>query len=332
MTSLRVPEYLSPSSMAIFEKNPDQFFERYLVPKNIRPEREPQSDAQATGSAFDALIKNYIHELHYGHEKTVEAKYRIRDLVTQQCEAEQLPEALSVACHLFEEYRECGALGDLVDAVRQSTTPPRMEFTVRETIGGVPLLGKPDLHYFTNLHAHVIADFKVSGSRSVHGVSPQQGFMVARDVRGSNTHGLPHKKFQPVMHPGGIIVSALPMNETTDYWADQLTTYAWCLGEPVGSQNFVVRIEQLACRPNKDGLRIKCCTHQSTVDEAYQHRLLERYQQCWQAIQDNHIWQDLSIEESQARGDIIIRTLQAPSADVLASQTSESASDIDWSF
>lgn len=318
--------------MAVFEKNPDEFFVRYLVPKSLRPKRDPQSDAQATGSAFDALIKNYIHNLFYGHEKTVEAKYRIRDLVGLQCEEEQLPEALSVACHLFEEYRECGALGDLIDTINQSSVQPRMEFTVNETIHGVPLLGKPDLHFFTNLQAHVIADFKVSGSRSIHGVSPQQGYMIARDVRGSNTHGRPHKKFTPALHLGGLMVSAVPMNETTDYWADQLSTYAWCLGEPVGSQNFIVRIEQLACRPNKDGLRIKCCTYQSTVAEDYQHKLIQRYRACWDAVQNNHIWTDLSPEESRARGDLLIRTLMAPSPEAAASQTTESVSQIDWSF
>lgn len=331
MTDLRKPDYLSPSALGLFEKNPDEYFVRYIVPKHLRGKRDPQTGPQSVGSAFDALVKNQIHTTFYGAEETARSGYRLRDLLTQQCEDTTLPESLVIASQLWEEYIECGAFADLIADINNSSVTPRMEFEVTSTIGGVPLLGKPDLHYHTQLHAHVIADFKVSGACSDHGVSPQQGYMVARDVRKSSTHGLAHKKFVPSLHPGGLVVSGVPMNETTDYWADQLATYAWCLGEPVGSQDFIVRIEQLACRPNKDGLRVKCVTHQSTVSKGYQERLLERYQACWNAVENNHIWSDLSPAESQARGDLIIRSLSS-SPEAATSATSEDVSDMDFSF
>lgn len=330
MSELRKPQYLSPSALGCFESNPDEYFMRYIVPKEIRPKKEPQTDAMSVGSAFDALVKNRLHRLFYGEQATIDAGYTIRHLVTNQCQEHNLPECLAIACHLFEEYIETGAYGDLVNTIQQSSVAPRMEFDVTATIGGVPLLGKPDLHFHSTLHAHVITDWKVSGSVSKSGVSPQQGYMLARDLRGSATNGKSHKKFSPTMHPGGIVVSELPMNETTDYWADQLTTYAWALGEEVGSQNFIARIEQIACRPHDTGLRAKHVTHQSTVSAAHQHRLLERYQECWEAVQTNHIWSDLSSAESRARGDLLIRSL-ASNPDAVKASTDD-ADTMDFSF
>ena len=329
----RKPEKLSYSALACWEENPDEFFHRYICPDDVKPDKPPQTDPMSVGSAFDALVKNALYRIFYGEDKTVEDGYRIRDLVAKQCQGHTLPESLVIACDCWDRYVTCGAFGNLVAQINKSSVAPRMEFDVIKTIGGVPLLGKPDLHYRTTLHAHVIADFKVSGSCSNWGVSPQQGYATALDVAGGETS---HRKYEPIMHPGGIWVNKLPMNETTDYWADQLSTYAWCLGEPVGSQDFVVRIEQLACRPpgktaTDDRLKIKCCTHQSTVSADHQFGLLERYQKCWDAVQRNHIWADYSLEESQARGEVLTRAL-TDGGHVVPAPTLEDVSEIDFSF
>lgn len=311
----RSPDYLSPSALALFEKNPDGYFVRYLCP--IKQPRDPQTDPMSVGSAFDALVKNRISVDLWGHERTEADEFRIRDLVVKQCEPHTLPESLRIACILFEQYRECGAYDQLMEVINVSAERPRMEFDVVGTVGGVPLLGKPDLHFHTALGGHVITDWKVSGSCSKCGVSPQQGYMIARDCHGSRTHMQPHKKFVRESHHG-MFVNKVPMNETTDYWADQLCTYAWALGEKVGSQDFACRIEQLAVRP---GFKTKCVVHQALVDETYQYELLARYQRCWQAVQENHIWQDLTKSESRQRGDSIIRSLMPAEGPV---------DDLDW--
>lgn len=302
---LRIPDYLSPSALALYEKNTDEYFFRYACP--IKKMRDPQTGPMSVGSAFDAIVKNALSVDLFGAAHTEATGYRIRDLVPKQCEEHTLPESLDLACQAFEEYRACGAYEALFDDVRLSATDPRMEFDVTRTVDGVPLLGKPDLHFHTRCSKHVITDWKVSGSMSDCGVSPQQGYMVARDTNGTATNGKAHKRFRPKKFSDGVIINATPMNQTTDYWADQLATYAWCLGEPVGSQDFVCRIEQIAIRP---GMRVKCVVHAAQVDWDYQKQLLKRYKRCWRAVESGHIFQDLTRAESDARCEMLTNNLQ----------------------
>jgi hypothetical protein len=107
------------------------------------------------------------------------------------------------------------------------------------------------------------------------------------------------------------------MNVTTDYWADQLSTYAWCLGENPGANGFVCRIEQLACRPcppkdDSGRLRIKCVVHQAQVDPLYQIELLDRYTRCWSHVSQGHYFSEMSKSESDAHADFLIRQIQNP--------------------
>jgi len=321
----RTPAYLSPSALSCWEGQPDEALYRYIVPKDVRPAKPPQTDPMSVGSAFDALVKAEISNDLFGAERTEATGYRRRDLIAKQCEEHTLPKSLELACICFDQYVRCGAYGNLIAQIQQSSVDARMEFDVTKVVGGVPLLGKPDLHFHTNLHAHVITDWKVSGSCSVHGVSAQQGFQLSLDCQGSRTHGLPHSKYKPVMHAGGIFVNGLKMNDTTDYWADQLATYAWCLDEPVGEENFIARIEQLACRTTKEKelkngtvvpaeLRVKSVVHQSTVDGDYQNELLERYQRVWHHVSTGHYFADLSRPQSDARANMLTRALTHPSA------------------
>jgi len=259
----------------------------------------------SVGSAFDAIVKSRINR-----DLDLQLQgFGMVDLIVAQCEPETLPKSLEIASDLWDQYYRCGAYGNLLAMIRSSSIEVKMEYDLTSVIGGVPLLGKPDLHFGTTLHAHVITDWKVSGSCSACGVSPQQGYMLALDVNDTRTNGHPHKKFKPNLHPSGVVVNDTPMNETTDYWADQLATYAWCLGEPVGSQNFIARIEQIAVRPIG---RAKCVVHQATVDADYQRELLERYQRLWAACQSGHIFWEMSREQSDERCEMLIRNLTAP--------------------
>jgi hypothetical protein len=334
MTDLRCPVRLSPSGLACWEKNPDEAFYRYIVPKELRPEKEPQTGPMSVGSAFDALVKAYLFKAIYGESKAYVSGYSISNLVSKQCEEHTLPESLVIACDCFEQYRETGALLDLLQFMRQSKVDPRMEFDVVKEVGGVPLLGKPDNHFHTIAGAHVIVDWKVSGSVSDRGVSPQQGFQLSRDIRGTATSGKAHAKYMP-HQIGGVEVSGVPMNETTDYWADQLSTYAWCLGEPVGSEDFIVQIEQLACRPcpasdDSGRLRVKCCTHRTFVSASHQQELLARYQNCWEHLTTGHYFPHMTRRESDARADLLMRQLTNPAINP-SSMSIGTIPTIDWS-
>ena len=328
----RMPKYLSPSALAKWEECPDEAFTQYIVPKDIRPPRPAQTGPMSVGSAFDALVKARLYDHFYGRDMAVADGYTVRNLVSTQCEEKTLPDALAIACDVFDQYIVTGAYDNLVTLIEQSAVQPRMEFDLVGTVGGVPLLGKPDLHFHTPGGCHVITDWKVSGSVSKHGVSAQQGFQLILDTREGRGHGKSHAKYSPSV-VCGIPVNGVPMNETTDYWADQLATYSWALGEEVGSENFICRIEQLACRPcpktdDSRRLRVKCATHQSYVDGDYQKQLLERYQRVWANLTAGHYFPELSKSQSDARADLIVRQLSQP-ADI-AKATHGTLPEINW--
>lgn len=314
---MRMPKYLSPSSLAKWEGNPEEFFIQYIVPKNVRPDKPPQLDVMAVGSAFDALVKNKLYVEFFGYDQAVADGYSLTNLVKNQCEPHTLPKSFAVASGVFDQYIESGAYGLLLEDIKASPVPPRMEIDVQTTVAGVPLLGKPDLIFESFSGCLVIADWKVSGSLSKRGVSPQQGYMRAMTVKEPGEI-VSHKKFEGWSHPcAEIICNKVPMNETTDYWADQLATYAWALGHPVGSEDFVVIIEQLACRPpgkrSTDGeLNIKCCQHRSYVSQDHQLELMERYKKCWSHIESGHYFPDMTKQESDHQANLIVKGLTTP--------------------
>src|SRR6056297_3232998 len=161
MSEFRQPKHLSPSSRAVWERDKDEFFYRYICPKEIRPEKPPQTDPMSVGSAFDALVKAELYEDFYGREKTVEDGYNRTKLILEQCEDHTLPESLAVAADVFDQYVNSGAYKNLHDFIAKSPERPRMEFQLTKVIGGVPMLGKPDLHFHTLGGCHVITDWKV---------------------------------------------------------------------------------------------------------------------------------------------------------------------------
>ncbi|KKK99128.1 hypothetical protein LCGC14_2635890, partial [marine sediment metagenome] len=61
---MRIPEYLSPTSISLWQKDEELFYQRYLS-ENRLP-REPQTQPMSIGSAFDAFCKSYLHEALFG--------------------------------------------------------------------------------------------------------------------------------------------------------------------------------------------------------------------------------------------------------------------------
>ena len=173
-------------------------------------------------------------------------------------------------------------------------------------IGGVTLLGKPDLRYITKEGVHVICDWKVNGSTSKYGASPFKGYAICRDFYESNTHGKCHKGFSPVVYKD-VIHDLTNLEIRCDYWADQLAIYSWLLGEKVGSEDYVVRMEQIACRPVKtrDLPRAKFATHMNKIGECYQNEVMARAAECWATIQSGHIFTDLDRADSDERCELL---------------------------
>jgi hypothetical protein len=307
---LRTPKFLSPSALAKFESDRVTFYERYLSP--VKRERPPQINYMAAGSAFDAHVKSRIHTAIFGESATKGSPFEFETIFENQVEPHIRDEVLERSTDLFQQYEESGAYGELLGAIVRSPYAPEMEFEAKGTIEGVPLLGKPDLRYINEFGIHVIADWKVNGAFSKTGASPVQGYKLCLDY-GSKTHGKSHKKYKP-MDFKGLEINEAYLEEFDPDWADQLAIYSWVLGEPLGGEDFVIRMEQVACRPVKDRVhpRAKFATHLSRISKAHQESLLARIKMCWETIQSGHIFTDLSREESDIQCQMLDEKASTP--------------------
>jgi len=308
---MREFKYLSPSGLSKFESSREQFYIQYLCP--YRTQRPPQEPFMAVGSSLDAFVKSQIHNDVFGVKATEGTAFEFQTMFEAQVEPHVRDYALAMGRHLFDQYTGSGAYGLLLADIIQSPYPPQMEFEVKGTVEGVNLLGKPDLRYFTKDGVHVITDWKVNGAGSRTGASPQQGYRLCLDAYGSRTNNKAHQKYTPLQF-NGTEINRSYLNEFVDYWADQLTIYAWVMGERMGSEDWLIRIEQVACRPIPaiETPRAKFATHVARSQSAYQLNLMARVHECWNAIQTGHIFTDKTREESDSICEMLDMQSQMP--------------------
>lgn len=314
---MRRPEYLSPSSISVFGKNREEFYLRYLA--DNRPMRAPQTRPMSVGSAFDAFIKSYLYKKYYGNEGP-DGRYNRDQIFESQVEEHNRDWARSAGEYVFKKYVRSGALADLLLELDASASPPRFEFELTgriETPSGiwVPLLGKPDIFFISKKGARVIYDWKVNGFVSQANQSPTKGFLLIRDGwsaldkrKPSRGNGMQHKDCVMVDFRGIRVNGILKLEECNPDWARQLSIYAWLLGEPPGSENLVIGIDQIVGSepdpnhpvvPGYPWLRI--AQHRSLVSQNYQLYLLNVIDEIWTAIESGHIFTDRSKEESDAK-------------------------------
>jgi len=294
---MRMPKYLSPSALEKFFELPDQteYYLKYLA--DVRPPRMPQTEAMSVGSAFDAYVKFELCRDLFGIHG-VPKGFDLETLFVTQVEEHNRDFARSAGLVCMCAYKESGAYRRLLHQLKLATGVPRFEFTAEGNLGGVPVSGKPDLHYTSEVGASIIVDWKVNGYCSKAGASPKKGYVLCVDGwhgKPSRTHNKQHKDAN-LLYIGGMYINAGCFFEDVDVrWARQLATYGFLGGEEVGS-NFIIQIEQLACKTH--GAQIRCATHAGRVSIPFQHELVAQYQQAWKAINEGHIFINLSREES----------------------------------
>lgn len=301
---MRTPTYLSYSSFALAEKNDEEFYLKYLADK--RPPRMPQERPASVGSAFDAYVKSSFHEALYG--PGADPTYSFEALFEAQVESHNRDWAREEGKYVFECYKVAGMYDELLGLLQKSIEPPRMEFEVRCDIGGVPFLGKPDLRFVIPGPVKITHDFKVNGYCAKSAVSPNKGYMLCMDgfkaqgdAKQNKSHNTAHKQFQPIdFH--GITIDAGGLEDCDLGWADQLSLYAWALGEAPGDPDTVISVHQIVAKPMKEGRpNLRVSAYRARVRKSYQEHLLSRFQKVWGIIQSGHIFQNLSREESDAR-------------------------------
>ncbi len=290
---MRTPAYMSPSSLKCFEDSQEEYYLRYLA--DNRPPRQAQTQPMSVGSAFDAYCKAYIYQALFGNFGP-EGQYEFSVIFDEQVEAHNRDWAFEAGKHCFDVYKQSGALASMMMELKTSVGDPRFEFTIQGLVSGeagsVPLLGKPDIFFINNEGARVILDWKVNGYCSQ--ASPTPGYIQLLG-KGHRKHGMCHDKCVPELHKGLQINGAYPLEEFSPLWAGQLATYAWLLGEAVGSESLISGIDQIT----KSGKgQIIIARHRAIISAQHQFELLSRYCYAWTCITGDHFFKDRSPEES----------------------------------
>lgn len=285
-------KYLSPTSVNMALTDPNQFYIQYLSDSHPR---EPQTRAMSIGSAFDAYVKAYLHGKLVGNDN----KYEFEHLFESQVESHNRDWARTHGAYVFAKYTQLGSLADLFlelqTACEKTGVYPVFESKIEACIGGVPLLGKPDL--FFNLPAsetwpqgvRIVFDWKVNGYCSKNAPSPTPGYV---QIRGGRTSGSCHKEAL-VSRRGGIKLNTAGYFETRNPgWASQLAIYSWVLDPtaPVGGTDLPVAVDQLVCNridPDLDTklVEIRVAEHRMLISRQYQIQLISDIKEVWRKLQ-----------------------------------------------
>lgn len=285
---MRMPKYISPSSLAVFESNPLEYYQIYLsdTPKPRMAQTEPMS----VGSAADAFIKNYLVKNLYDR---VPAQFDLKTLFEKQVEEQHRDFAWKAGQNILNVYQQSGLLEKLLKELQRSIIEPKFEIDVYRDVAGVPIHGKPDLFYMSREGVHVIYDWKVNGYCGK--AAPKKGWITIYP-------------FQPIannvlleMYRGVMINNGQFMEDVDRVWATQLSFYAWMCGEEPGNP-FVAGIEQFACDSKaKGGVEIQVVSHRSLISAEFQYSVRDRLARMWNGITTGHIFLDLSKDENDAK-------------------------------
>jgi hypothetical protein len=302
---MRTPKTLSYSSMSLCEKQPEEFYLRYLA--EHRPPRLPQEPAMAVGASFDAYVKSALNYSLFG--SAMSSQFEFGAIFESQVEPQNRDFGLKAGKHVWKCYKLCGAYDDLLALLKQSVEPPRFEFSVEGLIGIAPFLGKPDCRFILDLGEGLldcVYDWKVKGYCSKYGASPSKGYMICVDGfkadKQSRSHGKSHGMFLETKHRG-FPINAGYLETCNDEYADQLTLYGWLLGEKVGDENVVLGIEETVAKFMGEGNKpqLRYARHRARVKAEYQKKLFDRVQSVWERITTGHVFQDMSKEDNDAR-------------------------------
>jgi hypothetical protein len=261
----------------------------------------PQERPAAVGSAFDARVKAALHEALYG--AGADPKYAFEALYEAQVEPQNRDWALDESQHVFDCYKVSGFYDGILRELLVSVEPPRFEFTVEAALCGVPFTGKPDCGWVTPGSVRVIHDWKCNGYLGKATTSPHKSYMLCRDGwigKQSKSHGTEHNAFLGRPH-GDLTINTSYLESANTAWADQLSLYAWAMGEPVGGET-VISVHQIVAKAMPaERPQLRMAAFRALVAKEYQLALAERLKRCWGAITSGHVFLDLSREDSDAR-------------------------------
>ena len=307
---MRTPKYISPSQISLWERDREGYYLQHLA--ETRSPRMVQTQAMSIGSAFDAYVKAELYADIFGG---TDPQFEFDTIFQEQVSKENWDWGLDNGKYMFDCYKTCGAYDCLLNLVDGCKYKPQFEFKVEGRIENIPLLGKPDMRFVHKDGAHIILDWKVSGYCSKYGASPAKNYQHIRDCwegdpKPSRTNGQPHKNYEELVWKG-IPINENPLEEANSTWAAQLAIYGWLLGEPVGSEDVIVCIDQIVAKPTSGYPLLRVAQQRSRISPKFQYDLMHKLTNCWTAIEDDYIFDDVSKEESQDRCEILERRAEA---------------------
>lgn len=291
-------KHISYSGFTLFESDPELFYKRYLTEN--RPPREPQNHYMAVGSAFDAFVKAELHDIFVNDG---DPKFTAEALFEAQVEPHNRDRARPDGLDVLKWYKNVGAFRALTNDMNGCINPQfeseiTGEVTVSRLEGGVPILGKPDVKYIHRHGARVVHDFKVQGYYSKQPKAPSPGYLREYPL------GRMYKTCIPKQHKGFEINGNGGLHMHCPDWAEQLSMYAWVMGEDVGS-DYILTIDQICCDSQKKTIRV--AKHAATVNDIWQHKLFDRIHRCWTACMNGHVFLNVDYELNKR----MIETLEA---------------------
>jgi len=299
---MRKPTYLSHSSLALWDKDKEEFYIRHLA--ETRAPRIAQEIYMSVGGSFDAYAKSALHERLFG--KGTDPQFEFQTIFEKQVEPHNRDFALDTGKYIFDCYVLTGAFDELLTMLQKSKELPRFEFEVRGEIKGVPIVGKPDCRFIHECGVHVILDWKVKGFCSKYGASPSKNYRLCRDGYGaphkpSRSHNKAHECYVPYDHHG-FEINEFYLEAGNNEYADQLCLYGWLLGEQIGDEEVVCCIDEIVSKYMPEGNPLlRVAQHRARVSNAHQMTVLNRIVDCWDAITTGWIFRDLSREENDAK-------------------------------
>jgi hypothetical protein len=304
---MRLPKSLSYSSLTLWEKNPEEFYLRYLAERPAP--RLPQEPPMAVGSSFDAYVKSALHAGLFG--TSADPKFAFETIFESQVEPQCRDFARTAGQVCFNAYKLTGAFDELLALLRKSVEKPRFEFKVDGVVAGAPFTGKPDCRFVLDFGLgliHCILDWKVHGYCSKYAASPSKGYMLCRDgyqsTKPSRSHGTQHTNFMEFNHRG-FTINAGYMEFCNDEYADQLCLYGWLLDEKPGDENVVAMIEEIVAKPAAPAPLLRVANHRARIKADHQQELLDRVGRCWQAITSGNVFPDMTPEDNISRREVL---------------------------
>lgn len=291
--TMRIPSYLSPSSIMTWNKDRVEFYRKYLC--SVCYPRMAQTEPMSVGSAFDAYVKAYIAK----GLGIVCSELQLDYLLDTQVEEHNRAFAIPAGEHCFNEYKRLGALSELMKELEQAASEPCFEYTIEARVGNeVPLLGKPDLYFYTKDGALVIIDWKVNGYCSKRPVSPKKGHLRLLSDKGDALIITSHKDAHSMRISGLDVNVACNMEDLDLTWATQLAIYGWVLGG-VGRQ-VIAGIDQLACKPMDGRPSIRVAQLRNKISSTFQDTLWVECREIWNRINTGNIF-DTNNDETIAQ-------------------------------